>query len=456
MAADIVERVLTPGRDVDVGAALKAYAEGLPGGRPGKSHDLVKAVADRSMEVAYPFLLQAARDARRRTVNLGDDWNYSFEDTGNPWRPSVFVQNSRGYGYLCAFELDVRPSSDTLSAFDPGYAVVPGSRFSVEAIQARLDVERRAVDSGFTAGMPDPASVTGIKAASIYLVRPDHGHARAFSGILPGTLRETLASVATGAYSDGRIVVFKPDGTRLKSGGECHTTSTVLDALTQLGRVARDAGGSAAFAARNEEVGSREVVTLCDRGWEIALLEAAAGAVHRDGGSPGDDTFLAVQAAWLQDVGASVARLHGDLVEARGILEGRGHVSREDAYACNDGDDRMWVTDGPDGVKDCYVADRDGLYLVRQVDDAKGSSLSMARLGDGDQERGTLPPHLALEYGTHAFLGRYRVGRDGSALVLEPPLLSDGGIFALDAMAVTMSSVAACAQDEYGDAAPAP
>ena len=408
----IVERELTPAKDVGLGPALVAYETGLPMGRDGKHREMVKAAADRSMEVMHPFLLQAERIGKERIVNLGDDgWNYTSVDSGNPWRPAVFVRAPSGFGYLCAFELDVRPSDEALAAFDPNYVPHAGGRLGIEGNRARTTIEKRIVAAGFLTGMPDPASITKIKGASVHVVRPDREQVRDEVGLQPAKLGETLTAIANDDYSGGRVIRFMPDGRRMKQGAECTLTTRVLDALSALGRAAYHAAGHEAFKARNEEVGSRAVKTLSDRPWEIALLEAAAAAVYRDGGAPDVTTYSAVNRAWLHDTARGVGRMAGELRQARAILEDQGHVSYEQAYGCNNDGTKMWVQDGPDGAKLAFVGDKGGLYVVRETQDDEGASISMARVGESSLNAAKGPVDL-----TQGFLGRFRVDGQGTAV----------------------------------------
>ncbi len=451
---DIVEHDLTLAREVDVDAALDAYERGMPAIYARRFHDIVGMVADRAMEVAYPFLLQAARGARGKPVEIGDGWTYASADTGNPWRPAVFVRRPDGFGYLCGLELDVKATPEALAAMDP---TLVGEGRSISRIVARINAEKRILDQGVVKDMPDPGSVTGIRAASVHAVKAPRGGPREMGNIYPASLKDTLATIASGGYAQGRVLAFKPDGRLPKMTRDSQVTLTAgaLDALEAVGRAAMAAGGEDAFRGRAEEVGASMAGSLSEDAWERSLLEAGMGAVHADGGLVGDRTRAAVTRAWMHSVRLAVPRLIEHLQEARGHLDRNGHHGPKTEFDCNDGRTRMFVNEHPGACKDAFMTSQHGLYLAR-VQGGDDGLLTLARLGSPNRSIYGFDVDAAATEGNPGFLGRYRVTPEGKAEVLAAPALTDQAILDLSDIDSMAASIACCAEEEYGSEAPAP
>ncbi len=456
--SEIEKHDLPPGNDLDPAASLDAYLATVPVRYADHFEPLVKIVADRAMEVAYPFLLKAARETRGGPVRMEDGWTYASADTGNPWRPALFVGRPDGSGYLCAFEIDVDVPPAALAAFDPSFPVKEDEGFDLDTFFARMDAERRLVERGVVAGMPDPDSVAEVDRVSVHAVRPAGAPLTSLGNLYPRTLAETVAGAASDTYCGGRILRTKADGIGSKTSydGEIMLTAGVLDALEPLGRVAAHVAAPRALAARNAEVGARRVTTLSTKGWERALLEAGIAAVHRDGGVVGSTTRDVMTRTWLHGVCAGLGRHVEELGQAQQILEARGHVADGDRYDCNDGRTGMWVAEGPDGGTDAFVRSQGSTCVSRRVEDADGTVVTMARLGDWRVPIDDPVVAAATDLDSPGFLGRYRVHADGTATVLDAPAFSDLAVMNLNDTVLNVSSVACCAEEEYGAAAPAP
>ncbi len=389
---------------------------------PSAVFDVANMAVAVSSEMMWPTLLKLSRGLRGGAVEL-DGWRLRSEPSRRKWTSQLVLEEIGGSGgYLLSMALRPRKTEDALDSIRAATADLEREIESISDPEARLErryesimnpsPEVQAIEADPSSYLPEDKS-TEINQIACCAFATDGVSPVGFDdeGAVPFELDTTaIIGLETTSHMPGMVFSFQPSGLlsigadpELPSARTVGDIGAALGVMHRLGRMVAHIGLASEVAERNERFSGAAYAHFGSASKD-ALLELAAGSVHRDGGFMGRATINAVLGVWSAACGKIVAANATSIGAAIRLLHEAGHVNEDSAYGEYNDQLHVEVTSEDSGIlwaqtqhhryRADYVLDDDGILCELRLSISEGLTEAPAP-------------------GEPGFLGIYRIDSDG-------------------------------------------